>query len=250
MKANEGKVFGFSMATATSCYSLNQLKLMGKAVEGIHTGKFSYREAASMYGVTKYQIEKWVTMLTHKNSNGRLEVVNDALKVQVVKAVYIENMPVREAVIKFGVSKEVVRLWIGMRDDPKKGPKFAQDMRNPVQEPAINEYEQKKVAIAINAGGLSISEACRTYGVSRTQVKNWVSSNSGMYLADLIRTTVYCNMTTEEKNKELEAQLKLLQKQLEEAKLKISGLEMLIEVAEEKFEIKIKKKRGPKPPKE
>lgn len=57
-------------------------------------------------------------------------------------------------------------------------------------------------------------------------------------------------MTPEEKTKQLEREIERLKKDLENEKLRNEGLKTLIEVAEEKFNIKIKKKPGShQPPK-
>jgi transposase-like protein len=153
-----------------------------------------------------------------------------------------------EAAEKFGVHKGIIRVWVKLRADPAVAQQFTRQMRKVA--PKMEEEERTKVVEQINLGVLRISQASRTYGVSRNEINRWITIHTKINLKNTLKDPVYCSMTAEEKNKELEEQLRQAQKLLEEARLKISGLETLIEVAEEKFEIQIKKKHGSKPPEE
>ena len=227
---------------------LKELNAMTKAVTQVHTGKVSLIEAAGLFGVSRYKMEKWIAMLTVVSADGSVGIVDNTLKISVVNAVYHDGMSHKAVAEKFGVHRSIIRIWIKLRADPAIAPQFTTQMKKAV--PKLDEYERAKVVAQINLGGLSISQACRTYCVGRHEMFKWIGTYTKINLKNTLKDPVYCSMTVEEKNKELEEQLRQAQKLLEEARLKISGLETLIEVAEERFDIQIKKKRGSKPPKE
>lgn len=227
---------------------LKELNTMTKAVMQVQTGKVSVIEAADLFGVSRYKMEKWIAMLTIVRADGSIGVVNNTLKISVVNAVYHEGLSYEAAAEKFGVHKSIIRVWVKLRADPAVAPQFTKQMRQAV--PKVDEQERAKIVAQINEGAMRISQVSRTYGVSRSEVNRWISIHTKINLKSTLKDPVYCSMTAEEKNKELEEQLRQAQKLLEEARLKISGLETLIEVAEEKFEIQIKKKHGSKPPEE
>jgi len=218
---------------------LKELNAMTKAVTEIHGGQMSLSEAADLFGVSRYKIERWVAMLTVVREDGSIQMVDNSMKVSVLNAVHHDGMSHEAASAKFGVHKSLIRLWIKLRANPVVGPRFTNQVRKAA--PKMDASEKAKVVEQIKQGVLRISQACRIYWVSRTEVKKWIATYTEINLKKTLKDTVYCSMTAEEKNKELEEKLKQAQKLLEEARLKISGLETLIEVAEEKFDIQIKK---------
>jgi transposase-like protein len=225
---------------------LKELNAMTKAATQVHTGQVSLIEAAGLFGVSRYKIEKWIAMLTVAREDGSIGMVDNDLKISVINAVYHDGMSHKSAAEKFGVHSSIIRIWLKLRTDPAVVQQFTKQMRKAI--PKADEYERAKVVAEINGGVLRISQASRTYGVSRGEISRWITIHTKINLKSTLKDPLYCSMTVEEKNKELEEQLRQAQKLLEEARLKISGLETLIEVAEEKFEIQIKKKRGSKPP--
>lgn len=227
---------------------LDELNAMTKAVTQVHTGKTSLIETADLFGVSRDKMKKWVAMLTVVSADGGVGIVDNALKVNIVNAIYHDGMSQKAAVEKFGVHKSIIRIWIKLRTDPSVALQFTTQMKKATPKPDAN--ERAKVVEQINLGELSISQACRTYYVARHEMFKWISTYTRINLKSTLKDPVYCSMTAEEKNKELAEQLRRAQKLLEEARLKISGLETLIEVAEEKFEIQIKKKYGSKRPEE
>jgi transposase-like protein len=228
-----------------STVGLKELNAMTKAANQVHSGKASLIEAAGLFGVSRYKIEKWISMLTVVGEDGSIGMVDNALKINVVNAVHHDGMSHKAAAQMFGVHKSIIRIWLKLRADPAVAQQFTAQMKKSA--PELDDNQKAKVVAQINGGALRISQACRTYCVTRGVIRRWISIHTKINLKSTLKDPVYCSMTAEERNKELEEQLRQAQKLLEEARLKISGLETLIEVAEEKFEIQIKKKRGSKP---
>jgi transposase-like protein len=224
---------------------LKELNAMTKAATQVHSGQMSLIEAAGLFGVSSYKIERWISMLTVVKEDGSIEMVDNALKIKVVNAVHHDGMSHKTAAHMFGVHKSIIRIWLKLKADPAVTQQFTKQMRKAA--PKADENERAKVVAQINRGELRISQASRSYCVPRVEISRWITTHTKINLKSTLKDPVYCSMTVEERNKELEEQLRQAQKLLEEARLKISGLETLIEVAEEKFEIQIKKKRGSKP---
>lgn len=89
---------------------------------------------------------------------------------------------------------------------------------------------------------MTIKEATENFNISYTSVYKWRNKYAGEMVLPLL------DMTVEEKQKMelLQKQLKEAEKQLAEASMKNIALNMLIDVAEEKLKISIRKKPGAK----
>ena len=116
----------------------------------------------------------------------------------------------------------------------KPGRKFSRDMA--FIRAVVREYE---------TSALSITELARKHGLGTTQVQKWVARFSSQEPEE---TLVPMPMTAEEQ-KQVEAlkrQNEELLKKLELANLKITGLEMMIDIAEDELKLDIRKKPGTK----
>jgi len=109
-----------------------------------------------------------------------------------------------------------------------------------------SEAEKQKIVYEVSKGLIGIRAACRKYGLNRNTLKNWMESICLPNLGDTIADEPEPTMPTSNPSDPPNRQLKALTKALAEAELKISGLQTMIEVAEEEFRIKIRKKRGTK----
>ena len=92
---------------------------------------------------------------------------------------------------------------------------------------------------------LSYGELARKHGLGVTQIRKWVLKFS----SDLEGETSPLPLMTPEEQKQVEAlqkQNEALLKKLELANLKITGLEMMIDSAEEELKVDIRKKSGTK----
>jgi len=114
---------------------------------------------------------------------------------------------------------------------------------------SYSEDVKRKIVGEIKAGFHSHRTAAKIYGISRNTINSWVIQDS---LLPLIRPTQKPMKEPNETStvKALSKQVIELQKALEKAKLKIDGLQTMIQVSEEELKIKIRKKPGAKQSKE
>ena len=114
---------------------------------------------------------------------------------------------------------------------------------------SYSEDAKRKIFGEIKAGFHSHCTAAKIYGISRNTINSWVIQDS---LLPLIRPTQKPMKEPNETStlKALSKQVIELQKALEKAKLKIDGLQTMIQVSEEELKIKIRKKPGAKQSKE
>ncbi|EKF54944.1 hypothetical protein I215_09496 [Galbibacter marinus] len=111
----------------------------------------------------------------------------------------------------------------------------------------LSEDEKRKIVQEINLGLIGHRAAARKYGISRNNIAKWIVQFSLRNLRPLeIANNAIENMDEKTKIRELSQQVRYLSKELENAKLKVKGLETLIEVSEEQLKIKISKKFGAK----
>lgn len=105
----------------------------------------------------------------------------------------------------------------------------------------------RMVAQEYHTGDLSYSQLAKKYGISAGQVRHWQSR----YGSDHVEQSVvsFPSMTEQEQQAqdELKKQIEELAKKLTYANLKITGLEMMIDIAEKELAIDIRKKSGTKP---
>lgn len=101
----------------------------------------------------------------------------------------------------------------------------------------LSDKEKRIIVFEINTGKTSIDEVINHYKVSSASVKAWVK----LYTCD-----IELEMPKVEKTEEEKVTDKNSQKLIDELKLKVLGLETMIDIAEEKFKIDIRKKSGTK----
>ncbi len=94
----------------------------------------------------------------------------------------------------------------------------------------------------IETKNITVVEALKTFNVSRKMISYWREKFSAEIVLPLE------DMTAEEKQKMelLQNQLKEAEKRLEDASIKLLALNTLIDVAEEKLKINLRKKSGAK----
>src|SRR4051812_45235921 len=110
--------------------------------------------------------------------------------------------------------------------------------------------EMELIVGEIHSGALNIWSACKKYGLNRNALKLWITRLSVGNLTDKINMSMSSNISGDKKEQEYKQQITQLKKSLEYARLKILGLEIMIRVAEEDLQIKIRKKPGTKRSKE
>jgi hypothetical protein len=97
---------------------------------------------------------------------------------------------------------------------------------------------------------LVLSVACKKYKIGRSTVMKWIKKEKVINLVREEPGSAYDPLHLEMNEKRVQKasiqSVKLLTEELKRAKLQIEGLQTMIEVAEEKFKIKIRKKAGTK----
>lgn len=240
-------------------WTIQDLELIKKIVAQIDSGQSSFRKAAKQYNVTKYQIEKWTTYIHQwelgtappRLSNPPLPVpaleepgatIEPLLKRRVIEDVYCGKLSKHRASKKYKVPVSVISVWLD------KLPGYRSTVTT-MYGANINAELKVQVVRAIQANAISEREAALRYKVSRFVINHWVDNYSIFNIDGSICYQTISTMTPDEQNKELLDQLTKLKAQLEHEKMKNEALQTLLQVAEEKFGIQIKKKRGPKPSK-
>ncbi|MFM9053064.1 MAG: hypothetical protein ACKOKF_12255 [Bacteroidota bacterium] len=113
-----------------------------------------------------------------------------------------------------------------------------------------DEEEMKKIISEIQSGITSIREACFKYGLCRNTLKLWISKLSISNLEPYMHKKHFKSTPEASDSVALQRRLHELTRALHQAKLKISSLETMIEISEEEYQIKIRKKFGAKRSKE
>lgn len=116
-----------------------------------------------------------------------------------------------------------------------------------IKQQAITEYLTK---------GTTFRELAAKYGVSRTTINKWVQIHQGIhniaatanqekyYLTGMNSKPENISSADFKKQKELEQQISLLEKQLAWEKLRADALDTMINIAEKQLDISIRKKSG------
>lgn len=109
----------------------------------------------------------------------------------------------------------------------------------------FEESLRKAIVREIDQGKLTVIEASRIYDVSRGAVYKWLAKYSPGYQKAVVKVVEL--KSESRKRKELEGQLKELQAVIGKQQVQLLYLEKLIEIAEKRFDIDIKKKGVSKP---
>ncbi|MDP9076213.1 MAG: hypothetical protein M3O71_02220 [Bacteroidota bacterium] len=137
---------------------------------------------------------------------------------------------------QYGVSRASISKWMSNHG--------SESYQLKQREAHLTEVEKRSIVRQIEQGVLTPHAARTAYGLSGTMLNSWLKAS----LKENVELAVYDPF--EMKNEpsaqaELQdAEKEALKKALEAAQLKISALNTLIDVAEDQFKIKIRKKAG------
>lgn len=114
----------------------------------------------------------------------------------------------------------------------------------------ISMNDRMAIITEVTSGLIGYGEAARKHRVSRASMFHWINDATVQQLLDEEPNTIVnpidLNMKTTQQEKILVQKIRALTSKLEHANLKITGLETMINVAEEELKIKIRKKLGTK----
>jgi len=159
-----------------------------------------------------------------------------------VVAEVIGGKSMRMVCEEYSVKRTTVLRWLG-----------CQDLENvPKRLKRVVPMSLRRTIVrSVQAGRISIREAQITYGIrSADTIKKWVMQmeQENPELVDQTDEPMATDKSAKKSSStDQQAEVKALQKALQEAQLKIAALNTLIDVAEEQLKINIRKKPGAKP---
>lgn len=118
-------------------------------------------------------------------------------------------------------------------DKTKKHQKFKRERRyfsEAFRRSRVKEYEQ---------GQVSVSEICRTYGVSSTAVYKWIHKYSAHYEKSIVKVVEEKSET--KKRLALEKKIQQLEQFIGQQQVQISYYEKLLEIAQQDYNIDFEK---------
>ena len=120
--------------------------------------------------------------------------------------------------------------------------------RKPYQR--LDDNLKSRIVNEILGKKIGFRAACKKYKICRSTVVNWVKKEKVNTLVNEEPPSSFDPLHLEMNEKRMEKvstqNARLLTEELKRAKLQIEGLQTMIEFAEEKFKIKIRKKAGTK----
>lgn len=137
---------------------------------------------------------------------------------------------------QYGVSRAAISKWMSNHG--------SESYQLKQRETHLTEVEKRSIVRQIEQGVLTPHAARTAYGLSGNTLSRWLKAS----LKENVELAVYDPFKMNDKpsvQPEIQdAEKEALKKALEEAQLKISALNTLIDVAEDQFKIKIRKKAG------
>lgn len=173
----------------------------------------------------------------NKDEQGKEKIARKgmAIKVQAVEEFENGTAPITDLVQKYGITRATLYNW---RQQVKKKPNGRVFLKK------YSEEIRLQIVKDIVTKGLTIQEAADRYSVSKKSIKNWCLKYS-CQLSSLDDQKIVAKKQEEKSRAEVD-RIHQLEKALEEANLKIIGLETMINIAEADLKIDIRKKPGTK----
>jgi transposase len=167
--------------------------------------------------------------------NGKQKRFQKSVREEIVKSIE-SGVPRSVIAYQYGMSRVTLCKWM-----QNHGSKEYQDKQRGKQ---LKDAEKRSIVRQVEQGSLTPYAARQSYGLSGNTLNKWLKAS----VKENVELAAYDPFEMKEKpvgpsdlpDPEKEA----LKKALEEAQLKISALNTLIDVAEDQFKIKIRKKAG------
>jgi transposase len=145
-------------------------------------------------------------------------------------------LPRKEATKIYGLGKTTLDTWFQDYGSP--------NYQQCIKRKSYSNLQKRTIVSAIEQGRMSIKEAQVAYKVKNPKsIREWLRQ----YKSEKVEICIEKQLPMGKKKKAAESvSTATLQKALQEAELKIKGLNTLIDVAEEQLKIDIRKKSGAK----
>jgi transposase len=151
---------------------------------------------------------------------------------------HVENGVGRSLIVKqYKISRSTISDW--MRD-------YGSPVYQSRKKGVLGRTNKTSILRAIQNGRMSVREAMIAYGVTSSVINQWIRADKREKgeLASVMGTK---KSSTEKQSEEVsDSEKESLKKALQQAQLQILALNTLIDVAEDKFKIAIRKKAGAK----
>lgn len=148
----------------------------------------------------------------------------------------IESGTPRSVIVyQYGVSRAAISKWMSNHGSEEYHSKHRQTH--------LTEVEKRSIVRLIEQGELTPHEARKANGISGNTLNKWLKASK----QENVELAVYDPFEMKDKPAVpglADSEKEALKKALEEAQLKISALNTLIDVAEDQFKIAIRKKAG------
>lgn len=154
------------------------------------------------------------------------------VKQNIVREIESGSISVKEAQLKYGIHQAgTIQGWLK---------EYSQDYRNNHMRVFYSDGQRRTAVREIESGHLHIEAAVIKYRVSRDTLKDWLKA----YSCESNTTLQSQEMAKKADSEQVTG--KAQQQAIEELKLKVAGLEALIDIAEKELHIDIRKKSGTK----
>lgn len=176
-------------------------------------------------GMKKDKFEKVVNGVKHV-------VYPEETKLQIVKELEEGRLSVKEAMSKYEIHRaDTIRSWLK---------KHSESYREQYMRVIYNDAERRQLVYKIESGIMSLEIASKHYRVEQDTIKDWIK----LYSCETNNPGAMSKKKSQ--NPPVSNETKALQDQIAMLKLKVEGLETMIDIAEKELKIDIRKKSGTK----
>jgi hypothetical protein len=158
-----------------------------------------------------------------------------ALRSEIIRSIE-EGVPRSVITFQYGISRSTLCGWMRHHG--------SEEYQSKQRGSHLTEIQKRSLVRSIEQGTLTPHAARKQYGISGGVLTSWLKAS----LKENAELSIYDPFEMKDKPKEQpdasDPEKDALKKALEEAQMKISALNTLIDVAEDQFKIKIRKKAG------
>lgn len=176
-------------------------------------------------GIKKEKFEKMVNGVKHV-------IYPEETKLQIVKELENGQLSVKEAMKKYEIHEAgTIQRWLKI---------YSEEYRKNHMRVLYPDAVRRQIAYKISSGLMSIEVASKYYRITEDTLKDWIK----LYSCETNNPEAMSKKKSQ--NPPVTDETKALQGQIALLKLKVEGLETMIDIAERELKIHIRKKSGTK----